>query len=281
MKKTLIFFCLFILCIVTYTQVNALVTERSESLSREKLIIVTSFYDYPPFGQEQNNPHTISTLFQPFVDALSKNSKHKVEYKMEQTYDLAIENVLNGRIDILLGAYYDTEKYIGIELVYPSILNNPIVPVTMPDRELKLTSKKDLQNLKGAIDSREHLSDYVSNELSKLNIQKFDNSEKLYEQLFIGNVDYILTSRYYGALEQAKLGIRDMVQMSPRAIWDMPLFIGTSALTKNSKRTVNTIKDVLRPQHEQLKKEIQNLIIERIKKADEDARGTVPPSFVK
>ena len=281
MKKLLSLSCLFLFFLGAYTQVNALVTERSESLSQEKRIIVTSFYDYPPFGEERNNPHTIATVFQPFVDALSKNSRHNVEYKIEENYDLAIENVLDGHIDILLGAYYDTEKYIGIELLYPSILNNPIVPVVLPDRDLNISNKNDLKGLKGAIDSREHLSDYVTRELEKLNIQKFDTSEKLYEQLFIGNVDYILTSRYYGALEQDKLGIRNMVQMSSKAIWDMPLFIGVSALTKNSKRTANTVKDVLRPQHTQLKKEIEQLIIQRIKQADEAARGTVPPSFIK
>lgn len=281
MKKFFIFSFFCFMCLIAYKNVNALVKEKSQSLAQEKRILVTSFYDYPPFGVEQDNPHTISTVFQPFVDALSKNYKHEVEYKIEQDYDTAIEKVLDGHIDILLGVYYDTQKYIGIELLYPSILNNPIVPVTMPDRELKLTSKKDLKDLKGAIDSREHLSDYVTRELSKLNIQKFDNSEKLYEQLFVGNVDYILTSRYYGALEQAKLGIRDMVQMSSHAIWDMPLFIGVSALTKDTKRAANSVKNVLKPQHEQLKKEIENLIIERIRQADEASIGVVPPSFVK
>lgn len=281
MKKFITLICCIGLMFALCQQAAALVKEKNKGLDRTLRVFLTSFLDYPPFGSINRSTHTIDTIFQPFVDTFNKASEVQTEYTANGSYDDLIYKVVSGKVDILLGAYYDTRRYDGVKLLYPAIANNPVVLVTMPYNTLNIKSKDDLKPLKGAIDKREHFADYVMKELQNYNIQEFDDSNKLYEQLFIGNVDFVLTSRYYGALEQAKLGIRDMVQMSKNALWDMPLFIGVSGVTRRGNLTENTVKSVLKNHHETLKQQIDEQIIDIIRKADEAAVGIVPPSYVK
>lgn len=278
--KIFIRLLLIISFLISIQKGYALVREKSKTLEKSGHIDAVTFTDYPPFGQKTTGVG-VETLYKPFMDMIKETDKQEILITTRSNYKDLIYKVVNGDLDIVLGAYYDTEEYGGLELLYPSVLNNPIACVTLPERDLKILSKKDLQGLKGGIDGREHVSDYVKKELKKLNVQTFNDSEKLYEQLFIGNIDYILTSRYYGALEQAKMGIRDMVQMSKTAIWDMPLFIGVSSINKISKAKSNTVKLFLKKHGEEVREKINALIIETIRQADEKNRGTVPPSFVK
>lgn len=281
MKLFIKLLCFSIIFCFSASRINALVQEKVTDQAHG-LFSYSTFFDYPPFGYLNAN-NKLVTIYRPFLKAFSGKRGLPIKQSVPSSYDNAILQVVSGETNLLLGVYFSTERYRGIQLLYPSIVNNPIVPVTLPSSDINIQTKEDLKNLKGAIDKREHFSDYVARELQKLNVQEFDNSEKLYEQLFIGNVDYILTSRYYGALEQAKLGLRDMVQMSKTAIWDMPLFIGVSdAITNNAhKRLVKRIQKLLKEQGEELKESINQLLIEKIRQADEAARGVVPPSFVK
>lgn len=280
MKNFFYFLCLSAF-VFSCSEANALVKEKTNTISQAIYISATSFTDYPPFGQQNSNNSRINTIFTPFLNILSENGKHSIDVRGGEEYKTLVSNVVEGKISVLLGAYYDTRLYDGLELLYPSIVNNPIVAVTLTDGEFNITNKKDLKNLRGAIDSREHLSDYVQREIKKLNVKKYDDSHKLYEQLFVGNIDYILTSRYYGAIEQAKMGIRNMVNMPKTAIWDMPLFVAVSDINNNSKKTSNTIKAILKQEGDNLKKQVNQLIIDTIRKTDEMYHGAVPPSFVK
>lgn len=280
MKNFFYFLCLSAF-ILSSSTANALVKEKSNTINQAVYIEATSFTDYPPFGQQNSDALYIKTIFTPFLDMLGENGKHSIMVKGGETYKTLVFKVVEGEINVLLGAYYDTRMYDGLELLYPSIVNNPIVAVTLTDGDFNITSKKDLKNLRGAIDSREYVSDYVQKEMQKLNVKKYDDSYKLYEQLFVGNIDYILTSRYYGAIEQAKMGIRNMVNMPKTAIWDMPLFIAVSNINKNSEKTRNTIKAILKKEGGNLEKQINQLIKDIIRKTDEMYQGVVPPSFVK
>ncbi|MBR1605547.1 MAG: transporter substrate-binding domain-containing protein [Alphaproteobacteria bacterium] len=281
MVKFLRSFCLAGLLFLMCAQAFALVEEKQGGLKTHERLWVTSFLNYPPFGQINKYGDGIDTAFQPLLDLIKSEAKIGIEYAVQDTYSKRMFGVVNGDIDLVLGAYYDSEEYLGMDMIYPSLLNNPLVVVTMPYKSLNIKTRDDLKNLKGAMDSRERLADYVSKDLKNYQIEKFDTSEKLYEQLFVGNVDYILTSRYYGALEQAKLGIRDMVLMSKQALWDMPLFIGVSKVTVKSDYITKTIKKVLKPHQEEIKSAIEQRVIEEIRRADEASDGVVPPSFVK
>lgn len=281
MKNFIKIVCGVLFLVALCTQANALVKARKKVLNAGSRLWVTSFIDYPPFGTLSKYRDGIDTVFQPFIDVFNASGDNEMQYFASGTYDNLIFDTVSGRVDVILGAYYDTRKYDGLELVYPSLLNNPLVVVTMPDNNLNIKTKDDLKKLKGAMDSREYIADYVTNELKSYKIQKFDNSEKLYEQLFIGNVDYILTSRYYGALEQAKLGIRDMVQMSKKAVWDMPLFIAVSKVTRKGPFTANTIREVIKTNQKKLKQQIEQRVVDEIRKADEASVGIVPPAYVK
>ena len=282
MLKFLKSFCLVGLLFLMCTQAGgALVKEKTSRLGNSDKIWVTSFNDYKPFASINQKQNGFDTIFSPLFETLEKQAHISAEYATQGTYKERLFQVVNGDIDIVIGAYYDSDAYTGIDMIYPALLTNPVTVVTMPYKTFNIKTRDDLQSLKGAIDSRELFSDHVSKQLEKLNLQKFDDSEKLYEQLFTGQIDYILTSRYYGALEQAKMGIREMVSMSKHALWDMPMFIGVSAITRKSEKIKKIIRKVLQAQQNELKEQFQQRIIDEIRETDEASQGVVPPSFVK
>ena len=281
MLKFLKSFCLVGLLFLMCTQAGALVKEKTNGLNDSDKIWVTSFNDYKPFASINRRQDGFDTVFSPLFEVMEEQERIGLEYATQGTYKERLFQVVNGDIDIVIGAYYDSDAYTGIDMIYPALLTNPVAVVTMPYKTLNIKTRDDLKNLKGAIDSRELFSDHVNKQLEQLNVQKFDDSEKLYEQLFTGQIDYILTSRYYGALEQAKMGIREMVSMSKQALWDMPMFVGVSGITRKSNKIKKTIKHVLQTHQNALKEQIQQRIVEEIHKADEASQGIVPPSFVK
>lgn len=280
MKKFGRIACLSFLLLL-FCNIHAWSIEERQILSKNTAVTFTSFLDYPPFSSNGERPGEFITIFQPFFDGFSEAHDFRSHYDNYGTYDDLILKTVRGEIDIILGAYFESERYNGIDIIFPALIVNPVSLVTMPDNGLQIKSKADLKNLKGAIDSREHFSDYVKNDFENYNIESFDTSEKLYEQLFIGNVDYILTSRYYGAIEQAKLGIRNMVRMSKNSLWDMPLFVGTSAIKPRGKKIAKMIRDYLSVNKTAIKQKVEKALIEEIRKADEAAIGVVPPAYVK
>lgn len=281
MKNLLKNIFIYTVCGIICTEAIALVKEKKDILNGGSGLSIATFIDYPPFGKTGNYIMEVDSVFQPFLDKYNAQEKNELYFANEGSYKELIDKTLNGEVDMLIGAYYNSQAYNGLTLIYPALTNNPVVAVTMPDNSINIKSSADLKNLKGGYDEREYFSDYVSNELNRLNMQKFNDSNKLYEQLFIGNLDYIVTSRYYGALEQAKLGIRGMVNMQKQALWDMPMFVGVSSLTRKGRFTINTLKEFMRRNQATLKQEIEQKIIEKIRAADEAARGTVPPAYIK
>lgn len=255
--------------------------EFNTSTNREvKQLRATGFLNYPPFGVFKNPsvPASYFNIFQPVIANYAKYANFMVDYTTNYSYPELVRMVRGGKIDILAGVYHDTEMYQGLEIVYPALLNNPIMLVMLPDQISSVKNTDDLKKLKGAISTKEYLSDFVSNEMKNFNLQRIDDDYTLYQKLFRREIDYIFTSNYYAKVVQAQLGIRNKVSFSKEAIWNMPLFIAISKMSPYRKQVYNGLTVYLaQPKAQEL---VEQEVAKYIAEVEKQNAGRVAPDFI-
>ena len=235
----------------------------------------TPFYDYFPIsGKSFCGP---GGIFDDLVHDLAEQTSFDSQMYCMSTYEDAVHTGAKGQSDIALGIYTDTSLYEDWKIIYPAAIDNPVHLVMTPSRISEVKSIDDLTNLKGAISAHDHFTDFVTEQLKNFNLETIDDSEELYRKLISGEIDYIFITYWYGMAEVLKQGIQEMVSFSKKSIWNMPLFIGISKMSRGRE----FLSHYLTQQMEQ--KEYRNKIKERalniLQQIRDEYRGTVPASY--
>ena len=273
MKKFFLFVAFFSL--ISSSVFAQIEFEQIKSRTQEKLH-VTGFFDYYPFGEYKNNVY--DGVFKTFIKEFSDNARYDLDFlPISKNYEDTVRDVAKGEADVLLGMYAETSLYGDMKFIYPAAIDNPIHLVMLPSSMPKVRTAQDLKNLKGAIHSHEHLSDYVKDKLEGFQLEYIDNSYDLYAKLMRGEIDYILTSIYFGTIETAKLGLRQQVVFSKQSLWNMPMFIGISKSSFHREYLSHMLSKML--EKPEVREKIKNHMIEIVDAVDAQYAGTVPPSF--
>ena len=282
MKKLIISFMMLALVLLWTVAGFAFVRYEDKRPQKVREVRITGFLDYAPFGYTQR-PNEILygkffTVFQPMIDTLQEENNLKIVYELsKRNFPKQVQEVRQGNIDLVLGAYHETELFRGLELVYPAAIINPITVFMLPNRSNEVKSVDDLKKLKGVRTSKEIYSDFVENQLKDYNIEIVDNSYDLFERLFTKKADYILISQYYGLIEASKLGLRGQISVAKQTLWQIPMFVGISKLSRERKMLTQKLTRYLeKPENQEIIK--QNLI-RLVNEAEINAQGIVPPTF--
>ena len=281
MSKLAKIFFFFAFLLFYSHQVLAQVEYNTEKNRDVKQIKATGFMDYPPFGYIPDTyyPDSYQSIFKPIIDEYAKNVNFLVDYSVNLPYPTLVRNVRGGNIDIIMGIYHDTQIYDGLEYIFPALLNNPIVVVMLPNRINEVKSTDDLKKLKGAMNSHEHLSDFVANQLNNFNIVKIDNSYDLYKKLYNKDVDYVLASEYNARIELAQLGLRNNLSFSKSPLWNIPLFLGVSKASVYRNQIKNGLQKIANdPKTREI---IKKNLADYISQVEQRSVGIVAPDFSK
>ena len=110
------FFILTCLCTIT-ANAFAMVEVKSDKNTQLKELRITSFLDYPPFGEVSatSSVPEMHTIYNQFIDNFAKNNFYHIVYIYNKPYKDLVIDVIRGEIDLILGIYYDTDIYHGIE----------------------------------------------------------------------------------------------------------------------------------------------------------------------
>ena len=261
---------------------SAFVRYEDKHPKKVREVRITGFLDYAPFGYTEHPDELLYgkffTVFQPMIDTLKKENNLKIVYELsKRDFPAQVQEARQGNIDIVLGAYHETELFRGLELIYPAALINPITIFMLPDRIDEVSSVSDLKKLRGVRSSKEVYSDFVEQQLKGYNFEVVDNSYDLFERLFTRKADYILISQYYGLIEASKLGLRNQISVAKQTLWQVPMFIGVSKLSRERKMLSQKLTRYLEnPKNQEILK--QN-IIRLVNEAEINAQGIVPPTF--
>lgn len=282
MKKFALWFLTGILVLGSAMAAKAFVRYEDKHPQKRRDVHITGFIDYAPFGFVEHPDAKIygkfSTLFQPMIDDLATENNLRIFYDMQKKdFPTLVQEVRKGEIDVVLGAYHQTELFRGLELIYPAALNNPITIFMLPNRIHEVKSVDDLKKLKGVRVSKEVYSDYIDTQLKQFNIETADSSYEMFEKLFTKQADYILASHYYGLIEAIRLGVRGQVAVAKQTLWQIPMFIGVSKLSRERKMlTLKFTRYLEKPENQ---KELQNNVAKIIADFEKEAQGVVPPTF--
>lgn len=282
MKKLLVSSMMLALMLLWATAGSAFVRYEDKHPKKVREVRITGFLDYAPFGYTEHPEEKLYgkffTVFQPMIDTVQQENNLKIFYELsKRNFPAQVQEVRRGDIDVVLGAYHQTELFRGLELIYPAALINPVTVFMLPTRIDEVKSVADLKKLKGVRTSQEVYSDFVEQQLKEYNIETVDNSYDLFERLFTKKADYILISQYYGLIEASKLGLRSQISVARQTLWQIPMFIGVSKLSKERKMISQKLTRYLEdPKNQEIIK--QNLI-RIVDQAEADAQGVVPPTF--
>lgn len=282
MKKLLVSSMMLALMLLWATAGSAFVRYEDKHPKKVREVRITGFLDYAPFGYTEHPEEKLYgkffTVFQPMIDTVQQENNLKIFYELsKRNFPAQVQEVRRGDIDVVLGAYHQTELFRGLELIYPAALINPVTVFMLPTRIDEVKSVADLKKLKGVRTSQEVYSDFVEQQLKEYNIETVDNSYDLFERLFTKKADYILISQYYGLIEASKLGLRSQISVARQTLWQIPMFIGVSKLSKERKMISQKLTRYLEdPKNQEIIK--QNLI-RIVDQAEAEAQGVVPPTF--
>lgn len=251
------------------------------SLGTQNLTL-TSFSNYPPIATteyDNRNMEYLQTIFDDALQEFAKLGEFKLIYILSENYDEAINVVRRGNVDVLLGIYYGTKRYSGLEYVYPAVINNPINIIMLPQTVSKVKNTNDLKTLKGTYSNEEYFSDYMLKNFESFNIKPTETTLSAYEKLFSGEVDYIAGTYYYNYAKVCELGLKNYVSFSQTALWSMPMFIGVSKASPKYKRISAFLKKtVASPEFSQ---KINRALKNKVKEIEIKSQGVVPPEFIR
>ncbi len=284
MKKTKfgLWFLAIVFLIGTSITAKAFVRYEDKHPQKRRDIHITGFIDYAPFGFVEHPDEKIygkfTSIFQPMFETLAKENNLRVFYDLQKKdYPTLVQEVRKGEVDVLFGAYHQTETYRGLELIYPAAINNPITIFMLPNRVNEIKSTDDLRKLKGVKIAHEVYSDYINEQLKQFNIESVDSSYEMFEKLFTKKVDYILVSHYFGLIEAIKLGLREQIAVARQTLWQIPMFIAVSKLSRERKMLAQKLTRYM--EDENNRKAFQEAVTQMVAEFEKNSQGIVPPTF--
>ncbi len=257
---------------------NALSAELKDADARDDKTMFVRLTAFDNFPISQITSKELITVFDPFLSKLGQ--KHKIKFQ----YDEAKENInakmaktRTGKTDLIVGIYQLTKDHQGLEIIYPSILSNPIKFITLNNSNIKIQSAEDLKALKFGFNTEEIVSDFVKQQIKNLNAQEYTSDEDLYKDLFERKIDAIISSYYRAVITTAKMGLRKKVSFSSNAIWNMPLFFGISKLFPQRKflREILINESSLPENKTLIEENLKNIVRE----FEIQHQGAVPPAY--
>ena len=275
---------LFFLCFFVGISLPANAVVNFETKDKNLEILYTSFVNYPPFGKYSKirlnwntSKEIYDSIFSKFANRFFEENKVKSQLVVSDDYETLIRQVRAGDIEILFGAYYNTKIYDGLDYVMPAVIDNPVVLIMMPKNVNKVKSLNDLQKLKGAIFANDMFNDFVNSEINKYKPIKENDSLEMFRKLFIGEIDYIFASYYYGVAEASSLGLISRISISKQPIWNMPMFIAVSKASPNHVSILQSLNHFIKNKEniQSLNNDLQNAIRE----LEQKSLHITPPVF--
>lgn len=195
-------------------------------------IRVAGFVTNPPFGwvtykQVADKNYYINNGFAyDLFKKITKNINVKVENVGYKSYDEAMRDLRLGKIDVMAGSYYEKNILgINVNLLFPGIMNNPIIPIFVKGREKDISKFEDLKNLKGVVRQEELIYPLIYKRLPKeADIKEVSGSKKAFTMLLSGEVDYMLSSLYSAEAEVRRYKLVDEIHFHNKALLKPELF---------------------------------------------------------
>ncbi len=193
-------------------------------------LIVSGSPDAPPYlwRDPQDPKHLMGAsadLFKQVAQQLGIRAEVLYAGKRSQ----AQEEVRSGRMDMLIDASLSTAGLESLDYVHPPLIQNEIMVWARHDQPLALASLEDLRGHSGAASERIRLTSAFDTQVNaQLSLARLPNLTEAFQKLMLGQVDYVLASRYAGSAMVEALGLSGDLQMRAQPLDRPGLYLALS-----------------------------------------------------
>ncbi|WP_168198487.1 MULTISPECIES: substrate-binding periplasmic protein [Pseudomonas] len=172
-------------------------------------LVATGSPDAPPYSwrDPQDPKHLIGANVDLFKQ-VARELGLKVEVLDSGTRSDALEEVRSGRVDLLIDSPFTVAELTAVDYIHPSLLSNEYVVWTRHDSSVVYDTLSDLQHYQGSVSEKARMTpEFSSYAKSQLKIAPAQNLTQAFQQLLLGQVDYVLAGRYAGMAMAQSLGM--------------------------------------------------------------------------
>jgi polar amino acid transport system substrate-binding protein len=163
------------------------------------------------------------------VEAIGKELGVPVESKYTGTWADAQDAAREGKVDMIVGVYYNDERAQYLDYVQPAFVFDPVVVFVAKDKAFTYTGQDDLIGKKGATNKGESYgNEFDAFIKDKLTVERTDGIDDAFKALLDGKVDYVLAGYYPGLSEATRLEIEDKVQALEPSLLSPEMFVAFS-----------------------------------------------------
>ncbi|AZF28081.1 MULTISPECIES: ABC transporter substrate-binding protein [unclassified Pseudomonas] len=174
-------------------------------------LVITGSPDAPPllWRDPQDPTHLIGATAD-VLQQVATDLGLKIDLLYGGKRSLALDEVRSGRMDMLADAPLNLGELQTLDYIHPALMQIDYLVWTRKDSSLVYSIAADLQGHKGAVSERARLSAGFETVASQqLTLQRLPGLTPAFQKLLLGEVDYVLASRYSGMAMAQTLGMSD------------------------------------------------------------------------
>ncbi|KRP51564.1 substrate-binding periplasmic protein [Pseudomonas poae] len=172
-------------------------------------LVITGSPDAPPllWRDPQDPTHLIGATAD-VLQQVAKDLGLKIDLLYGGKRAAALDEVRSGRMDILADAPLNLGELQTLDYIHPALMQLDYLVWTRKDSALVYSTAADLHGHPGAVSERARLSaDFDTFASQQLSLQRLPTLTPAFQKLLLGEVDYVLASRYSGMAMAQSLGM--------------------------------------------------------------------------
>lgn len=180
--------------------------------SCEKLV-ATGNPEYPPYlWRDPADPKHLIGANADLLQHIGEQLGVKIEVIHSGSWARAQEEVRDGRVDLLAGAFLSTPRLAWMDYVHPAFYVTPSVVWVQQGKDLPYAGWHDLVGKQGAtLVNNSFGQGFDQFAAQSLQVQQLPNLTQALQMLLLGRVDYVLYERYPGLAVARQLGMEQQL----------------------------------------------------------------------
>lgn len=176
-------------------------------------LVATGSPDAPPYlWRDPKDPRHLIGANAELLQQIAAELGVKIEVLYSGKRSDALAEVRSGRMDMLIDAPLQVTELTSLDYVHPPLMQNEYLVWTRHDSPLIYEGLADLHEHQGSLSQKARLTPHFE-ALAKaqLKLSEAQNLTQAFQQLLLGQVDYVLAGRYSGMAMAQSLGMGDVL----------------------------------------------------------------------
>ncbi|WP_249672448.1 substrate-binding periplasmic protein [Pseudomonas abieticivorans] len=192
----------------------ALVPSLALAVGKCERVVATGSPDAPPYlWRDPADPRHLIGASADLLAQVAAELGLKVEVLYAGKRSQAMDEVRSGRMDLLVDAPMALDDLDSLDFIHPPLVLNDYLVWTQQGSALVYNTVGDLHGHLGAVSARARLTaSFESFAQENLSLAHTENLTQAFQQLMLGQVEYVVAGRYAGLAMAQTLGLgKDLV----------------------------------------------------------------------